>query len=353
MLSSTAPSATVRSALPTNADRIRQEVERFRRQGLLLRPGDVAPVTKVGTQATSLNGVRSVWMSISPEMAKRWLANCRVNRSLDRAVVVAFARDMKNGEWQTTHQGIAFDDRNALIDGQHRLHAIILANVTICLMVTFDLPSRRPGQRMTTMDAVDRGRHRSVADQLRIQHGMADARIKSAICASLGGLCFGERTRRMSVGQTLAIQAEFAAAIEWIVEHRPTEKGLRSVGILAGFVFALASQGDASNDGSISIQEMFLSLIGGKTASPRQPMHLLRAFLTSDESILLSRSSDRGLAELVLQAIHLQRQGQTPAKLTLVPDGWQHFRGAQSARVQKIAALFQLPDGVVTNWSKP
>ena len=44
------------------------------------------------------------------------------------------------------------------------------------------------------MDAVDRGRARSVADQLRIQHGMKEGTVIASICKSLAGLCHEART---------------------------------------------------------------------------------------------------------------------------------------------------------------
>ena len=55
------------------------------------------------------------------------------------------------------------------------------------------------------------------------------------------------------------------------------------------------------------------------------------------------RRIDRALAELVLQAIHLQERRKKIAKLQLSTDGADHFRSLQPERVAKVAALFQLP----------
>ena len=41
------------------------------------------------------------------------------------------ARDMKAGHWRLTHQGIAFDPAGVLIDGQHRLWAIVESDTTL------------------------------------------------------------------------------------------------------------------------------------------------------------------------------------------------------------------------------
>ena len=74
---------------------------------------------------------------ISPAMAKSWLSdNSLLQRNVSRLTVEAFARDMKAGAWQLTHQGIAFNEEGALVDGQHRLHAIVLADVPVTMLVT-------------------------------------------------------------------------------------------------------------------------------------------------------------------------------------------------------------------------
>lgn len=168
-------------------------------RGLIAGPGK-NPVRKDGepvTAATSATGTAK-WVDVTPVMAKAWLENNFRNRPLSEDVVMAYARDMANGQWVPTHQGIAFNDEDDLIDGQHRLHAIVRSGVTVRMMVTFGLKSRIAGKEMTTMDAVDRGRTRSVADQLKIQHGMKDGSAIAQVCVSLGALCYGERTRRLS-----------------------------------------------------------------------------------------------------------------------------------------------------------
>jgi len=96
-------------------------------------------------------------------MAKDWLENNFRNRPISEDTVAAYARDMIAGQWVATHQGVAFNDKDELIDGQHRLHAIVRCDKTIRMMVTFGLPSVIEGKQMTTMDCVDRGRTRSSA----------------------------------------------------------------------------------------------------------------------------------------------------------------------------------------------
>lgn len=54
--------------------------------------------------------------------------NGRTNRQLSWKVVQDYAEQMLKGEWNIpTHQGMAFDDNDVLVDGQHRLWAVMLA----------------------------------------------------------------------------------------------------------------------------------------------------------------------------------------------------------------------------------
>ena len=75
--------------------------------------------------------------TITPQTAKEWLENnMNNNRKINHSRVAAYARTMASGEWNLTHQGIAFDEFGMLIDGQHRLMAIVRANVAVEMVVT-------------------------------------------------------------------------------------------------------------------------------------------------------------------------------------------------------------------------
>ncbi len=81
--------------------------------------------------------MHSELIHISPELAAEWLSKNTFNRTLSRRSVDTYAADMRAGAWELTHQGIAFGADGVLVDGQHRLHAIVKAGVTIKMMVTW------------------------------------------------------------------------------------------------------------------------------------------------------------------------------------------------------------------------
>lgn len=100
-------------------------------------------------------------MTVTPELAAEWLEHNTHNRTLRPRVVDKYAADMKAGRWLLTHQGIAFDDDNVLVDGQHRLAAVVQSGAAAKMLIT-------RGVSMKAQIAVDDHSVRNTADALRL-----------------------------------------------------------------------------------------------------------------------------------------------------------------------------------------
>jgi hypothetical protein len=100
--------------------------------------------------------------SITPGKALEMLAANTTNRPLSKPTVRAFAEVMRRGEWMVTHQGIAFDINGVLVDGQHRLAAVIEADRPVEMMVFTEVGEG-------TFDVLDTGKRRNAADVLAIE----------------------------------------------------------------------------------------------------------------------------------------------------------------------------------------
>ncbi|MFI7104098.1 hypothetical protein ACIBK8_32720 [Streptomyces sp. NPDC050161] len=98
-------------------------------------------------------------VNVTPEIAETFLSRASVNRRLDMGRVRSLTESILRGEWKLTHQGIAFDEAGVLLDGQHRLHAIIEANTPVTMFV-FD------GLSEDVFPVLDTGKRRSAADTL-------------------------------------------------------------------------------------------------------------------------------------------------------------------------------------------
>lgn len=106
-------------------------------------------------------GIKSEWVLVTPFLASEWLAaNHTNNRKRMKAVVSHYARDMESGHWTTTHQGIAFDSHGRLVDGQHRLAAVVESGCSIWFLVTNGLSEE-------AIISLDRGKNRTLAHALQ------------------------------------------------------------------------------------------------------------------------------------------------------------------------------------------
>lgn len=109
------------------------------------------------------------FQTITPEIAARYLASNNdgtfKNRPISKAKVQQFAKDIARGSWQVTHQGIGlYYDKSkkcyVLVDGQHRLTAILATGLAAEMMVTcYDTRE----QALKAIAAVDVGTVRSTA----------------------------------------------------------------------------------------------------------------------------------------------------------------------------------------------
>jgi hypothetical protein len=81
--------------------------------------------------------INFVLMQITPEIAKAFLAGNTDNRKLASRTVEVLARDMVNGGWRVTHQCIAISESGLLIDGQHRLSAVVSSGKTVPMYVAY------------------------------------------------------------------------------------------------------------------------------------------------------------------------------------------------------------------------
>lgn len=106
-------------------------------------------------------------VSVTPELAATWLAtNTEKNRRLSKVTVNRYAQDMLRGKWLATGEAIKFDCDGKLIDGQHRLSAVVVSKKSVEMLVVRDL-------EQATMTVLDTGKSRSAGDALTIT-GVAD-----------------------------------------------------------------------------------------------------------------------------------------------------------------------------------
>jgi hypothetical protein len=107
-------------------------------------PSKLPPMLASDDEATMVTTVET----ITPELANAYLEANKKNRAIRWHNVAKYASDMRAGNWKLTHQGIGFYADGSLADGQHRLKAIVEADVAVKMNVTRGL-DRSAG---TTLD---------------------------------------------------------------------------------------------------------------------------------------------------------------------------------------------------------
>lgn len=107
-------------------------------------------------------------MDVTPQLAGELLQRNATNRRVRPGHVNALAAVMAAGQFQSTHQGIAINAEGDVVDGQHRLLAIIKSGVTVTMPVAFGVNAEHYGHLM-----IDVGMNRSTADVYAVDRFVA------------------------------------------------------------------------------------------------------------------------------------------------------------------------------------
>lgn len=111
--------------------------------------------------ANKYRGVSVGIYTITPDVARRMLANNTRNRRPNKATVGRYARAMQAREWWMNGEPIIFSVTGELLNGQHRLLAIVQSGVAVDVLIVRGIDP----DAFKTMDNV---RPRSAADGLGI-----------------------------------------------------------------------------------------------------------------------------------------------------------------------------------------
>ena len=97
--------------------------------------------------------------TVTPRKAKEWLQGNVDNRKLRETRVLFLSGLLHEDEWELTGDAIVFDEQGVLINGQHRLSAVVVANKSAQFLVLRGVPSK-------AQEVMDQGLSRNLADQL-------------------------------------------------------------------------------------------------------------------------------------------------------------------------------------------
>lgn len=268
--------------------------------------------------------------TITPAMAKRFLEHNTTNRRISRTRVSQYARDMKAGHWLVNHQGIGFDESGTLIDGQHRLEAIVEADIPIDMIVTNGLkPSSKNGIVIHTMDTVDRGRPRQVGEQLQLRHGYQYGNQVAAAAKVIAEICFGGPIGSVSTSQTLRLLDIYGNAINECLSEVQIQTD-RKAGMIGTLAFCRANNKDLGG-------RFCAALFGMDNLSKNHPVLALRKWIGNHHN---NGSQERwALVKVVASAINNFATDTPIVKIYQSETALEWLRNQQKANVKLVCEM--------------
>lgn len=256
------------------------------------------PSVAVLRAAASSDEPYTVVMLVTPEQAQAWLEGNVHNRTVRDSKVEQYGRDMVAGRWMLTHQGIAFDKAGTMIDGQHRLFAIMNTGVSVRMMVTYNA-------EMETQAVIDGGLIRTMVDVGKLAYGKDVTGMQFAIAKMLAAATLtGTLTRQ----EQMAAYETHRDAILYATDRFGSKK-VRGVTVVPVLTVIARAWYSAPHDKLASFCELLITGDpGSNTVAGYKTVVALRNYLMqrpksnvkASITTLIYRKTERALAAWVV-----------------------------------------------------
>lgn len=270
---------------------------------------DADPAEESRLAIQDAEATESERVMVTPAIAMKWLQeNPRPNRIITQAKVNQYAREMITGRWRYNAEPIRFNPGEELLDGQHRLWAIVESEVTLPMMVVRNLPD-------DTIFITDTGKSRTVSQFLSIKGEKDTSILAAAVTAHHRWLCtstYNILSPNMlpTIQDLLTVFDDHGNELKkYLKEVRPLRsRRLGSPGLWASIVLNLDH---INHDDCTDYFRKFLTL---EMLEENHPVMKLR------RRIEMARSPRGGMSQvdmapLILKAWNLYRKGETITQL--------------------------------------
>lgn len=117
--------------------------------------------------------VQAVRTLVTPEFAAELLTRNTGNRKVIKTWVDQLAQDMTRGRWQENGETIIVSRSGKILDGQHRLLAVIKSGRPVYMLILFGISDDRK-----VMASIDQGKNRTVANILQMAGSPVNSHIQ-------------------------------------------------------------------------------------------------------------------------------------------------------------------------------
>jgi hypothetical protein len=243
---------------------------------------------------------------------------------------------MKRGYWALNHQPIAFDEEGNLLDGQHRLAAIVRSGKTIRMLVARNVPREfgSDGDKHFVQETIDGGKPRSIGDRINLSYGIANANMKSAVVSVLVNLCTG-RNFKLSPAVTYEIIKTYQSEIGAVIEARGYGRGLVFAPVLGAFCFAAK----VFKEETLQFESGYF---GGENLVSSSPIYVFRNYMLNRQA-WKGNGSYRGTCQRAALTSLMYYVQHLPLKRIIHSNqGVEFFSNKQKRIVSEISELFRL-----------
>lgn len=217
--------------------------------------------------------ITSETVSINPALANEWLVKNSNNRHLSEDLVVNYATEMEAGRWALNGESIKFDTSGRLIDGQHRLRAIVLYGKAVKSLVL-------RGVDPSAFDTLDTGKRRSAGDVLSIR-GVKNANRIAGVLGWIWRFHSDNMERRVRQPATRVVESvlDKFPEVKLAVEQIGNSTSHLLSAPLAIALYVLFKRHNAT-----VADEWYIALKDGATLESNRTMFLLRERLIRNRS---------------------------------------------------------------------
>lgn len=240
--------------------------------------------------------------TIGPSTAAAWLKANRLNRPVRAAHVTFLAREMTDGQWMMNGQAIIISENEDVLDGQHRLLAVIESGETIRSLVIY-------GVKREAFKTIDTGIVRTAADAIAVFFPGRGVGMSKTVAAAIPW-CVGLERGVIFEKDKIAN----ADALLYVQDHPSLWQCAAEVG---GYP---QDSRVVSQSMSTAAYEMFQrkepnkardfvhALCTGEMLSSKEPEYILRSILAKDATSVQKYPS-RVRMRMIIKAWNLRRRG--------------------------------------------
>jgi hypothetical protein len=253
-------------------------------------------------------------ITLTPEMAVELLEKNTLNRPLSDQHVARIALQIEQDKWRFNGDTIKIADTNDVLDGQHRLWAVVEAKKPIRTIIVYGIERdafatidtlRKPRSLADTVALAGARRHRNIIASaltwlIRWQRGIIETYKAPQ-----------NRIENSDVEAFFADNHGIVRAVEVAIRLR----GLGNPGIIAFFYYLLTNRNEA-------LAERMIASLGDPSAlALDDPFFRLRTYFTNDHHkrkepevtiALMVKAANSAFSGSAMQSLSWRRQGSNP-----------------------------------------